>query len=405
MVEIINLNTIQYLLTFIITLILILILRKFYINFLESNKNKSNKLDDNINKNNLNNKLNKENIKNFYNHDNKLAQRSDHNNRIAKSTLTLKQSKNKNLEENTSFKSYDDKIIYNYLYKLPPIKNRLVIIDTEVAGISSLDHIIELCALEMINGKLTSKYYHSFFNPKKRINNSILRKHKIPTKVFKYTYEQEKKIFQEFLKFVNNSIIIAHNAVFDMEKINYELNFYNLPLIDKNQFRCSMRIFLDKYTYFSNKFSKLNECCNFFRIKYDENNLHLAYYDAFLAGKIMEKIYENEYNKEEIKNIKQKDTLNNNFIKQNKNNKINNEIKNIDISHSIKAKSDDKDSFEKFVGENIENIYKEIEAQETDKLVENILNEEEEKCNNFNKFVNENIDDIFQLLDKEEKKG
>ena len=133
MVEIINLNTIKYLLAFIITLILILILRKFYISFHESNKNKSNKLDDNINKNNLNNKLNKENIKNFYNHDNKLAQRSDHNNRIAKSTLTLKQSKNKNLEENTSFKSYDDKIIYNYLYKLPPIKNRLVIIDTEVA--------------------------------------------------------------------------------------------------------------------------------------------------------------------------------------------------------------------------------------------------------------------------------
>ena len=76
----------------------------------------------------------------------------------------------------------------------------------------------------MINGKLTGKHYHSFFNPKKRIHFSILKKHKIPKSVFKNSYNKERQIFEGFLKFIDNSIIVAHNAVFDMEKINYEIN-------------------------------------------------------------------------------------------------------------------------------------------------------------------------------------
>ena len=74
----------------------------------------------------------------------------------------------------------------------------------------------------------------------------MIKRHKIPKDVYKYTYEKEKRIFEGFLKFINNSIIITHNAVFDMQKINYELNFYDLPVINKNQFICSMRIFLEK---------------------------------------------------------------------------------------------------------------------------------------------------------------
>ena len=284
------------------------------------------------------------------------------------------------------------------MYQLPFIKNRLIILDTEVAGISALDHIIELCALEMINGKLTGQYFHSFFNPKKRINFSILKKHKIPKKVFKYSYNKEKQIFEEFLKFIDNSIIVTHNAVFDMEKINYELNYYNLPLIDKFQYRCSMRIFLDKYSHLSNKFSKLKECCDFLDIKYENENFHLAYYDAYLVGKILEKIYIKEYNDININDSK----LNNNDkIKNEEEILFDNELKNINVNYSADAGYTERTSFEKLVDENIDAIYKNLEEEETDKIIDKIL-KDEEKNNSFNDFVNKNIDDIFDSLKNEE---
>ena len=258
----------------------------------------------------------------------------------------------------------------------------------------------------MIDGKLTSQYFHSFFNPKKLLNTSIIKRHRLPKKVFKYTYEREKNIFKGFLNFVNNSIIIAHNAIFDMEKINFELNFYDLPLIEKHQFRCSMRIFFDKYKQLSNKFSKLRECCDFLGIKYIEENLHLAYYDAFLLGRILEKIYENEYNN--VNNGKNNLLINNSIENENlKNHEIkslNSELKNIDYRFAKEAGNTENDSFEKLIDENIDNIYNDLEEQEiTDIIFEKIL-KEEEKNNDFNQNIDENIDDIFNYLRNEEEK-
>ena len=407
---------VYYLISIIITIIIIYIIGKYYPklnDYREKYKNiKQDNLKKDTNKNNANIDLNKENLGIFYNHGNNSTNinNEDYSN-IRKNNLlnTPKQNQNTNIGYSTSNQSYNDKNIFGYLYQLPFIKNRLVIIDTEVAGISSLDHIIELSAFEMIDGKLTSQYYHSFLNPKKKLNPSIIRKHKIPKNVFKYTYEQEKQIFEEFLNFINNSIIIAHNAIFDMEKINYELNFYDLPLIDKHQFRCSMRIFFDKYRHLSNKFSKLSECCDFLGIRYIEDNLHLAYYDALLLGKIMEKIYAKEYS---IvfgeKNIDNCNLINN--LNENKNNtneedeSFNNKLKNININYAIEAGSTEKTSFDKMIDENIDDIYKDLEEQETtDKIIDFILNEDE-KNNAFNKYVNDNIDDIYTYLKNEDEK-
>ena len=182
-----------------------------------------------------------------------------------------------------------------YLYYLPFIKNRIVIIDTEVTGITSVDNIIDLCAREMIDGKLTNNIFHSFFKPKKRVTADFMKKHQIPNEVLNYTYEYEKKIFEDFLYFVGNSLIISHNALYDMEKINNELKYYNLPLFDKYQFRCSMRIFKERFKYFSNKFCQLKQCCLFLEIEYDKAQLHLAEYDSLLLGKVLEIIYTGAY--------------------------------------------------------------------------------------------------------------
>lgn len=52
------------------------------------------------------------------------------------------------------------------MYKLPDMKERLIVLDIEVTGITQKDFIIELCAFEIIQGKITGKIFHCFFNPK-----------------------------------------------------------------------------------------------------------------------------------------------------------------------------------------------------------------------------------------------
>ena len=175
----------------ILTIIIIIIIRKFFEKFLKHNKknfvNISDKTKKNLDSNQINNDSEKENKGNIYNNSiNETKKITEINKKIINYSPLSNQIYNNTISENIPYNSYDDKKVYNYLYQLPFIKNRLIILDTEVSGISTLDHIIELCALEMRNGKLTSQYYHSFFNPKKRLNPSIMKRHKIPKTVFKY---------------------------------------------------------------------------------------------------------------------------------------------------------------------------------------------------------------------------
>ena len=211
-----------------------------------------------------------------------------------KSNYNIDELKNLFFDNNKFFENKSDKNKYWYMYELPDIKERLIILDTEVTGKAEKDRVIEVCAREMINGLLTGEMFHSFFKPKYKMSDYLIRRHKIPKKAFNYTTQKEYSIFQDFLKFIKDSLIITHNASYDMEKINKELEFHNLPLIDKFRFRCSMRIFLKKYSFFSKKFSKLKECCEFLKIKYNNKYLHNALYDTLILGKVMEKIYENE---------------------------------------------------------------------------------------------------------------
>ena len=179
-------------------------------------------------------------------------------------------------------KNLEDKEIYGYMYELPKINERIILVDTEVTGKYYYDRIIEICAREMINGLMTKNIFHSFFKPKSFMSDKNIKFHKIPKEAFYYSQDEERKIWIEFLEFINNSLIITHNARYDMEKINKELEFNNLPLINYKQFRCSMRIFLDKNPLFSQKFSKLKECCQKYKIGYNKRTLHTATYDTFL---------------------------------------------------------------------------------------------------------------------------
>ena len=189
---------------------------------------------------------------------------------------------------------------WNPLSQLPPKNNRHVVVDTETTGLqSSENNMIEIAAIEIQDGKLTGKQFHAFFHPRYKMNKEAQKKHHMSQNFYdlyyKNVYSSEKDSLQRFLNFVDDSIIFAHNAVFDMHFINNELLFWKLPKIPASQFRCTMKIFKNVIFPFSDKKNyALNYCCEYFNLNSPNENFHSAIYDSFMTARVLCSIYEHK---------------------------------------------------------------------------------------------------------------
>ena len=110
---------------------------------------------------------------------------------------------------------------------------REIVLDIETTGLEYKDghKIIEIACVELSNFVPTGEIYQTFINPKKEISLSAKEKHGISDDFLK-----DKKLFREiapdFLKFIKNSPLVAHNGyAFDIPFLNYELKFNKLNII------------------------------------------------------------------------------------------------------------------------------------------------------------------------------
>ena len=197
-------------------------------------------------------------------------------------------------------KASKDEIENKSLYIIPPKFGRYIVLDTETTGLNKNDHIVELGAHEMIDGKLTGGQFHIYIKPRIQMDEIVISIHQITNdfynEFYKDIYSNDKQNLINFLNWVDDSLIFAHNATFDMNALNTELKFWNLPEIPKNKFRCSMRIFKEIIgriePYFDDKFICLEKCCRFFELKSNKNSFHNALFDAFMTGRVISKLYE-----------------------------------------------------------------------------------------------------------------
>ncbi len=77
-----------------------------------------------------------------------------------------------------------DQTEYTNMYELPDKNQRLIIVNTEVSGVTCKDNVIEICTYEIINDRLTGKKYHKFFKPQNYMTEGTIKEHSIPKSVF-----------------------------------------------------------------------------------------------------------------------------------------------------------------------------------------------------------------------------
>lgn len=101
---------------------------------------------------------------------------------------------------------------------------REIVFDTETTGLDPAkgDRIVELGCIEMVNRVVTGQTFHAYFNPDRPMPLEAERVHGLSD-----AFLADKPRFQEsvgdFLAFVGDSPLIAHNAAFDFAFLNAEL--------------------------------------------------------------------------------------------------------------------------------------------------------------------------------------
>ncbi|MGH8401341.1 MAG: DNA polymerase III subunit epsilon, partial [Gammaproteobacteria bacterium] len=101
---------------------------------------------------------------------------------------------------------------------------RQVVLDTETTGLEPSEghRIIEIGCVELIDRRPTNRNFQRYINPERQIDQGALEVHGLSDE-FLADKPRFAEIVEEFLKFVDGSELIIHNASFDIGFINHEL--------------------------------------------------------------------------------------------------------------------------------------------------------------------------------------
>lgn len=160
---------------------------------------------------------------------------------------------------------------------------REIVLDTETTGLDPADghRVIEIGAIEVMNRLPTGRAFHKYINPEREIEASAIRVHGI-------TNEQVAdmplfhEVTDELLEFMADSPLVAHNARFDINFINHELQWASLPTLE-NEVIDTLAIAREK---FPGSQVSLDALCRRFEVDLSERTLHGALLDAELLATV-----------------------------------------------------------------------------------------------------------------------
>ena len=156
--------------------------------------------------------------------------------------------------------------------------NTFVAFDLETTGLNPPCKIIEIGGVKVVNGTIVDSF-ERFVNPEIPIPSYITKITGISDNMISNA-QNINNVLPEFLIFIENHTLIAHNASFDMRFVNHYA--YQQGLIIKNNVTDTLAICRKKYPYLKNH--KLKTISDYFKITHD--NAHRALSDAMAVASI-----------------------------------------------------------------------------------------------------------------------
>lgn len=162
---------------------------------------------------------------------------------------------------------------------------REIVLDTETTGFDPAtgDRLVEIGCVELINHIPTGATFHRYVNPQRDMPESAFKVHGLSS-----DFLADKPLFQEivdeFLAFVGDAALIAHNARFDIRFLDFELTRCGRAALGMERAIDTLQIASRKHPGARNSLDALCE-------RYGIDNSRRARHGALLDAEILAEVY------------------------------------------------------------------------------------------------------------------
>jgi DNA polymerase-3 subunit epsilon len=163
---------------------------------------------------------------------------------------------------------------------------RRVVLDTETTGLSAGlgDRIVELGCIEVLNRQVTGNHFHRYINPERESEVGALKVHGI-THEFLQDKPKFGEIVAEFLDYIQGAELVIHNAAFDVEFLNLELDRLGQAPIEQHCAAIVDTLKLARELHPGKK-NSLDALCERYQVDHAHRTLHGALLDAALLAEV-----------------------------------------------------------------------------------------------------------------------
>src|SRR6201991_4629289 len=163
---------------------------------------------------------------------------------------------------------------------------REIVLDTETTGFEPhLGHrLVEIACLEIEDFIPTGRSFHRYIDPCRDMPPEAERVHGLSAAFLtgKPRFEHP-EIVDDFLEFVGDAPIVAHNATFDRAFVNHELGVINREALHESRWVDTLALARVRFPGMHNS---LDALCKRFKISLSEREKHGALIDAKLLAAV-----------------------------------------------------------------------------------------------------------------------
>jgi DNA polymerase-3 subunit epsilon len=161
---------------------------------------------------------------------------------------------------------------------------REIVFDTETTGLDPVQghRLVEIGCVELLDRFPTGRTFHKYINPERDMPIEAFNVHGLSIEFLKqHTLFLE--IADEFLDFVGDAPLVAHNGYFDLAFINSELDLAKRATFARDRIIDTLMLARRKHPGQSNK---LDDLCLRYKIDNSKRTKHGALLDAELLAEV-----------------------------------------------------------------------------------------------------------------------
>ena len=165
---------------------------------------------------------------------------------------------------------------------------KLIVLDTETTGleVDQGHRIVEVGAVALEDRRRTDVHFHSYLNPQRSIDEEAEKVHGLSMERLENEPEFS-EIAESFLEFIEGSILVIHNASFDLGFLNSELKraSSNYPFLEEI---CDVE---DTLLMARNKFPGQRNSLDALASRFEVSGYDRSFHGALLDANILADVY------------------------------------------------------------------------------------------------------------------